>query len=76
MSLPSAALDALAVILTEATDLVDEPSNAAANKVATILQAARELERVLGNDRACSFVTHTTNGLVDRYQSARASFDA
>lgn len=69
--LSSEALDAVAVILTEARDLAAEPTNAAANKIATIQQAAHLLEMILGDDRACAFVTHTNNGLHQRYLSAR-----
>ena len=69
--LSSDALDAVAIILTEARDLADEPTNAAANKIATIQQAAHLLELILGDDRACAFLTHSDNRLHPRYLPAR-----
>lgn len=74
-ALPSEALDALAIILTEATHLVDEPGPDDPNRVATIRHAARALDQLIGNDMACPFITHSNGDLVDRYRPARASLE-
>lgn len=69
--LDPAALDALAIILTEVQDLLAEGAPADPNKVATIRHAAYTLDRVAGKTYAVALVTHRNGVLIDRYAAAR-----